>query len=73
MFALDGILIGAEDGRVLALAMVAAAAGLLAGLAVVGTGSLAALWSALLVMFLVRTGTLAARTLRGPLQDPAAA
>lgn len=73
VFALDGILIGAEDGRVLALAMVVAAAGLLAGLAVVGTGSLAALWSALLVMFLVRTGTLAARTLRGPLQDPAAA
>ncbi len=72
VFALDGILIGAEDGRVLALAMVAAAGGLAIGLALIGTASLSALWAALLVMFLVRTATLAARTLRGPLQAPVA-
>lgn len=73
VFALDGILIGAEDGRMLALAMVVAAGGLLIALAAVGTASLTALWAALLVMFLVRTATLAARALRGPLQDPAPA
>lgn len=73
VFALDGILIGAEDGRVLALAMVASAAALLVALLVVGAGSLAALWSALLVMFLMRTATLLARCVRGPLQAPAAA
>ncbi|MEH3053216.1 MAG: MATE family efflux transporter [Patulibacter minatonensis] len=70
VFALDGILIGAEDGRVLALAMVAAAAALLAAIAVLGHDTLRALWAAVLVMFLMRTATLAARCLRGPLQEP---
>ena len=68
VFALDGILIGAQDGRVLALSMVAAAAVLLVTLGVVGTTTLTALWAALLAMFLMRTATLGVRSLRGPLQ-----
>ncbi len=68
VFALDGILIGAQDGRVLAVSMVAAAAVLVATLMAVGTDTLAALWAALLAMFLMRTVTLSVRALRGPLQ-----
>ncbi|MBJ7471657.1 MAG: MATE family efflux transporter [Solirubrobacteraceae bacterium] len=68
VFALDGILIGAQDGRVLALSMVAAAAVLALTLAFVGTSTLTALWTALLAMFLMRTATLSVRALRGPLQ-----
>lgn len=67
-FALDGILIGAQDGRVLAYSMVAAAAALVATLAALGGDTLAHLWTGLLVMFLVRTATLGVRALRGPLQ-----
>lgn len=68
VFALDGILIAAQDGRVLAFSMVAAAAALVATLATLGGDSLAHLWAALLAMFLVRTLTLGVRALRGPLQ-----
>ena len=71
VFALDGILIGAEDGRALALAMVIAAASLLVSLLIIGTATLAELWAALLVMFLMRTATLSVRALRGPLQGAA--
>ncbi len=52
VFALDGILIGAEDGSVLALAMVASAAGLGVALMVTGTTTLSGLWLALVAMFL---------------------
>lgn len=68
VFALDGILIGAQDGRVLAVSMVAAAAVLVATLVVVGSATLTVLWAALLGMFLMRTATLGVRALRGPLQ-----
>jgi putative MATE family efflux protein len=67
VFALDGILIGAQDGRVLAAAMAASAAALAVTLVFAGTSTLAALWAGLLVMFVARTVTLGARTLRGPL------
>lgn len=72
VFALDGILIGAQDGRILALSMIVAAVVLVLTLVVVGTGTLTALWSALTALFLARTATLAVRMLRGPLQDPPA-
>ncbi len=68
VFALDGILIGAQDGRVLALSMVAAAAVLVSTLAVLGGSTLTALWAALLAMFLMRTATLGVRALHGPLR-----
>ncbi|MBO9532377.1 MAG: MATE family efflux transporter [Solirubrobacteraceae bacterium] len=69
VFALDGILIGAEDGRILALSMAASAVALLVALAVVGTGSLDALWAALTALFVMRTATLAVRMVRGPLRE----
>ncbi len=68
VFALDGILIGAQDGRVLALSMVAAAAVLLLTLGVLGVSTLTALWASLMAMFVMRTLTLGVRSLRGPLQ-----
>jgi putative MATE family efflux protein len=68
VFALDGILIGAQDGRILALAMVGAAAVLGLTLLAVGASTLTALWGALFAMFVARVLPLAFRTLRGPLQ-----
>lgn len=73
VFALDGILIGAQDGRVLALSMIGAAATLLLTLLVAGTSTLTALWAALLAMFIARGLTLGVRTLRGPLRAPVGA
>lgn len=68
VFALDGILIGAHDGRLLALSMIGAAAVLGVTLIVVGTTTLTALWAALLAMFVARGLALGVRSLRGPLQ-----
>ncbi|MDQ8044027.1 MAG: MATE family efflux transporter [Solirubrobacteraceae bacterium] len=68
VFALDGILIGAEDSRVLAIAMVGAAAALAVALLVIGTSTLGGLWAALVVMFVGRGALLGLRALRGPLQ-----
>lgn len=68
VFALDGILIGANDGRVLAGSMVVAAAVLYVSLFATGTSSLHALWIAILAMFFARGAALGLRALRGPLQ-----
>ena len=73
VFALDGVLIGAHDGRALAISMVIAAAVLVATLAVLGNDSLSVLWAALAAMFVARGATLAVRALRGPLQVAGAA
>lgn len=68
VFALDGILIGAQDGQMLALGMVASAAVMLAALLALDTGDLGQLWVALVVLLLARAATLSVRSLRGPLQ-----
>jgi Na+-driven multidrug efflux pump len=67
VFALDGILIGAGDGPFLAGSMLAAfiacAAILLASLA--GDWGIRGVWSALVVLILVRLGAMATRFRRG--------
>ncbi len=69
VFALDGVLIGAQDGRMLALGMVASAAVMVLTVVLVGPGELGQLWLALVALLLARALTLTVRALRGPLQQ----
>lgn len=69
VFALDGVLIGAQDGRMLALGMVASAAVMVLTVVLVGAGELGQLWLALVALLLARALTLTVRALRGPLQQ----
>ncbi len=73
VFALDGILIGAGDGRILAGSMVVAAVVLCLTLLVIGNDTLSHLWAGVLAMFVARGLTLGLRALRGPLQRAAPA
>lgn len=73
VFALDGILIGAEDGRMLAVGMLLSAVVMVLTLAAVGAGSLRHLWGALLALLAARALTLTLRAFRGPLQQMPAA
>jgi putative MATE family efflux protein len=71
VFALDGVLIGAGDGRYLALASVLSVAVFLPaayaviGLGLSGTAGMAALWAAIGVWLLARLGTLTYRERSG--------
>lgn len=67
VFALDGILIGAGDGPFLALSMVAAFAACAAVLAatLAGDWGIRGVWSALVVLIVVRLAAMAARFRRG--------
>lgn len=67
-FAFDGILLGLEDGAILAISMVVAAAAMLVALVILGGTTLAALWTAVIVLFAARTITLGVRAVTGPLR-----
>jgi putative MATE family efflux protein len=66
VFALDGILIGASDGRYIAVSMVAAfgCCALLLALALAQDWGIRGVWGALVALILVRLGTMAARFVR---------
>jgi putative MATE family efflux protein len=66
VFALDGILIGASDGRYIAVSMVAAfgCCALLLAVALARDWGIRGVWGALVALILVRLGTMAARFVR---------